>query len=170
MVTSSTARTNYALTSSGGVAIGSTSANASRWPAASAINGDRTGSTWGNGTGGWNDATRGVFPDNLEVDFSSAKTIDEINVVTLQNNWTTAGEPTLASPATGEGILDFDVQYWNGSTWVTVSGGSVTANDKAWRQFTFPAVTTTKIRVVINNSRNNYSRVVELEAVGAGGQ
>ncbi len=168
-VTSSTARTNYALTGNGGTAVGSTTAN-SRFPAASAINGDRTGSTWANGTGGWNDGTRGVFPDNLEVDFSGAKIIDEINVVTLQNNWTTAGEPNLTTPATGEGILDFDVQYWNGSGWVTVTGGSVTGNDKAWRQFTFAAVTTTKIRVVVNNSRNNYSRIVELEAVGPGGQ
>ena len=169
-VSASAARTNYSLTANGGTAVGSTTAN-SRFLAASAINGDRTGNQWGNGTGGWNDGTRGIFPDNLEVDFSgAAKSIDEIDVFTLQNNWTTAGEPTLTTPATGEGILDFDVQYWNGSAWVTVTGGSVTSNDKAWRQFTFPAVTTTKIRVVVNNSRNNYSRIVELEAYGAGGQ
>ena len=123
-VSASAARANYSLPANGGTAIGSTTANISRWPASSAINGDRTGNAWGNGTGGWNDATRGVFPDNLEVDFSSAKIIDEINVVTLQNNWTTAGEPNLTTPATGEGILDFDVQYWNGSAWVTVTGGS----------------------------------------------
>jgi len=84
----------------------------------------------------------------------------------LQNNWTTAGQPDLTTPATGEGTLDFDVQYWNGSAWLTVPNGSVTGNDKAWRQFTFSAVTTTKIRVVVNNSRNNYSRIVELEAYG----
>ena len=156
---------NVALGSNGSTAVASSTAN-SRFPAASALDGDRTGNNWGNGSGGWNDATRGVFPDNLEVDFSGSKTIDEINVFTLQNNWTTAGQPTLTTPATGEGILDFDVQYWNGAAWVTVPGGSVTGNDKAWRQFTFAPVTTTKIRVVVNNSRNNYSRIVELEAYG----
>jgi len=162
-------RTNYALGLNGSTAIGSTTAN-SNFASASAINGDRTGNGWGTGTGGWNDGTRGLFPDSLEIDFASAKAIDEINVFTLQNNWTTAGQPTLTTPATGEGILDFDVQYWNGSAWVTVPSGSVTGNDKAWRQFLFSAITTTKIRVVVNNSRNNYSRIVEVEAFGAGGQ
>jgi hypothetical protein len=53
---------------------------------------------------------------------------------------------------------------------VTILGGNVTGNDKAWRQFIFAGVTTTKIRVVINNSRNNWSRLVEVEAMGPGGQ
>jgi len=64
------------------------------------------------------------------------------------------------------GILDFDVQYFDGAAWVTVPRGSVTGNDKAWSQFTFPAVTTTKIRVVVTNARNYYSRIVQLEAFG----
>jgi len=158
-------RSNVALAANGSTVIASSTAN-SNFAATSAINGDRTGNNWGNGTGGWNDGTRGVYPDSLEVDFPASKAIDEISVFTLQNNWTTAGQPDLTTPATGEGILDFDVQYWNGSAWVTVPNGSVTGNDKAWRQFTFSAVTTTKIRVVVNNSRNNYSRIVELEAYG----
>jgi len=130
------------------------------------IDGDRTGANWGNGSGGWNDGTRGAFPDSMEVDFPASEVIDQVNVFTLQNNWTTAGQPNLATSASGEGLLDFDVQYWDGSSWVNVPGGSVTGNDKAWRQFLFTAVTTTKIRVVVNNSRNNYSRIVELEAFG----
>jgi hypothetical protein len=68
------------------------------------------------------------------------------------------------------GLLDFDVQTWNGTQWVTIPGGSVTGNDKVMRIFTFPAVTTTKIRVVVNNARAHFSRIVELEAYGAGGQ
>ena len=43
-------------------------------------------------------------------------------------------------------------------------GGTVTGNDKALRVFSFPAVTTSKVRVIVNNSRNNWSRVVEIEA------
>jgi hypothetical protein len=34
------------------------------------------------------------------------------------------------------------------------------------RAFTFPAVTTTKIRILVNNARAHFSRIVELEAFG----
>jgi len=48
-----------------------------------------------------------------------------------------------------------------------VPGGSVTGNNKVWRQFTFTPVTTSKIRVVVNAGIDNvYSRVVEVEAWG----
>jgi hypothetical protein len=56
------------------------------------------------------------------------------------------------------------VQYWNGSTWATVPNGSVTNNNRVVKRVTFPAVTTTRIRVVVNNALANYSRIVELEA------
>ena len=87
----------------------------------------------------------------------------------MQNGWKTAGEPDANTPATGEGLLDFVVQYRNSDNtgWLTIPGGNVTGNDKAWRQFTFETpTTTTKIRVVVNNARNNWSRIVELEALG----
>jgi hypothetical protein len=164
--------TNYALTSNGGVAVASSSYPGGGYPAASAINGDRNGANWGFGTGGWADGTRGLYPDSLEVDFSgAAKAISEIRVYTLQNNWkSNPGEPNANTSCSGEGILDFQVQYWNGTAWVTVTGGSITGNDKAMRVFTFPAVTTSKIQVVITAARNNYSRIVEFEAYGATGQ
>jgi PKD domain len=164
-VTGPCTRFNVALASNLSNILASSSQSSGLYPATSAIDGDRTGNNWGN-NGGWNDSTRGVFPDSLEVDFPTSDTIDEIDVITLQNNWTTAGQPDLTTSCSGEGILDFDVQYWNGQQWVTVPNGSVTGNDKAWRQFTFAAITTTKIRVVVNNARNNYSRIVELEAYG----
>jgi hypothetical protein len=163
-------RTNYALLANGGSALVSSSHLSGLYPAAAAINGDRVGNNWGTINGGWNDGTRSAYPDTFEVNFAAPKLIDEINVITLQNNWQNAGLPTLNSSATGEGIIDFDVQYWNGQQWVTIPGGNVTGNDKAWRQFIFAGVTTTKIRIVVNNSRNNYSRLVEVEAIGPGGQ
>jgi F5/8 type C domain-containing protein len=133
------------------------------YPALSAIDSDRKGSGWGQGTGGWNDGTRGGYDDWLEVDFPTTQSIDEIDVYTLQNGWKTAiNDPDQTTSATGDGILDFDVEYWDGSSWVTV--GSITNNDLAWRKFTFSPVETTKIHVVIHNSRSNYSRIVELEA------
>jgi hypothetical protein len=47
-----------------------------------------------------------------------------------------------------------------------VSGGAVTGNNLVWRRITFPEVTTTKVRVVINNAAGGRSRLVEVEAVG----
>jgi hypothetical protein len=158
-------RSNVALASNGSTAVASSEHSSGGYPAASAINGDRTGNNWGN-SDGWADGTRGVYPDTLEINFPTTEVIDEIDVFTLQNNWRTAGQPDLTTSCSGEGILDFDVQYWNGTGWLTVTNGSVTANDKAWRQFSFTAVTTTKIRIVVNNSRNNYSRIVGVEAYG----
>src|SRR5207253_3268327 len=129
--------TNVALASNGSTAIASSSHASGNYPAMSAINGSRTGNNWGNASSpdGWNDGTRGLYPDSLEVDFSGSNAINEIRVYTLQNNWTTAGEPTVNTPATGEGVLDFQVQTWNGAAWVMVPGGSVTGNDKAMRVF-----------------------------------
>ena len=163
--------TNYALSLNGGVATASSSHVSGLFPVAEAIDGDRTGNGWGTGSGGWNDGTRGLYPDDLEVAFNTAKAISEIRVFTLQNGWSNnPGEPTETTLCTAEGILDFEVQTWNGSAWVTVTGGSVTGNDLAMRTFTFPVVTTTKIRVHVTNARNNWTRIVEVEAFGAAGQ
>ncbi|MBX3297465.1 MAG: discoidin domain-containing protein [Acidobacteria bacterium] len=161
-----TQRKNFALARNGAIPTASSehSTAFSRW---AAINGDRTGGSWGN-AGGWNDGTLNSYPDWLQVEFAETKTIDEINVITLQDNYQTAGEPTENTTFTQEGITSFDVQYWNGSSWATVPNGNVTNNDKVWRKFEFSSVTTSKIRVVVNDSLNFYSRIVELEAWGPG--
>jgi hypothetical protein len=46
----------------------------------------------------------------------------------------------------------------------------VTGNDKVMRVFTFPEVTTSNIRVVVNNGRSYFSRIVEVEAFGCPAQ
>jgi hypothetical protein len=163
-------RSNVALASNGSTATASSSHSSGVYPASSTIDGESIGNNWGN-NGGWNDGTRAAYPDWVEIAFPAAQTIDEINVITLQNNWKNAvSRPDQNTSASGEGILDFDVQYWNGQQWVTIPGGNVTGNDKALRQFLFTAITTTKIRVFVNNSRNNWSRLVEVEAFGVAGQ
>jgi hypothetical protein len=58
------------------------SIQAAAYPAASAINGDRTGGNWGNGPGGWADSTRDAYDDWLEISFTAPKTIDEIRLYT----------------------------------------------------------------------------------------
>jgi hypothetical protein len=104
----------------------------------------------------------GLDPDRL----CGAKTIDEINVFSMQDNYSAPVEPTLAMTFGYWGLRAFEVQYWNGSAWVTVPGGSVTLNNKVWRQFLFTPITTTKIRVWITGALNGYSRVIEVEAWG----
>jgi len=168
-VFSSCNRVNVAAAAAGATASASTSHGSGLYPPAAAINGDRTGATWGVANGGWNDGTRGVYDDWLQVNFSAPKAINEIRVYTLQNNWQAGAEPTSTTSATGEGILDFEVQTWNGTTWVTVPGGNVTGNTLAMRVFTFSDIATDKIRVLVHNSRNNYSRIVEVEAFSCGG-
>ncbi|MFA7345436.1 MAG: family 16 glycosylhydrolase [Terrimicrobiaceae bacterium] len=154
---------NVALASNGATATAS-STYSTGFPASGAINGDRKGLNWGNG-GGWNDATSWAYPDWLEVAFSGSKIITEIDVFTKEDG--NPVEPTLTTTFTLDGITAFDVQYWNGSAWVTVPGGSVTGNNKVWRQFTFSPITTSKIRVVVNaaaSANGAYSRITEIEA------
>ncbi|HEY8185434.1 MAG TPA: RHS repeat-associated core domain-containing protein [Pyrinomonadaceae bacterium] len=132
-------------------------------------NGDRKGLHWGFSplTGsGWQDATDNTYPDWLQIDFNTNRTIDEIDVFTIQDNWMDPVEPTESMTFGTQGITNFDVQYWSGTAWLTVPGGSVTGNNKVWRKLTFAAITTSKIRVLVNASQANYSRILELEAWG----
>lgn len=129
-----------------------------------AINGDRTGAVWGT-NGGWNDATPSTFDDWLEVDFNASYSIGEIDIFGLQDSYTLPTTPTLAMTSTLYGLSSFDVQYWNGSSWVTVTGGAITGNNKVWKQITFTPVSTTKIRVLVHSSQDGlFSRIVEVEA------
>jgi len=155
--------TNVALAANGGVASASSTLDAGR-AAAGANNGDRRGLNWGAG-GGWHDATNNSYPDWLQVDFSGSKTINQINVFTIQDNFSSPVEPNDATAFSLYGVTAFDVQTWNGSAWVTVPGGSVSGNNRVKRAFVFPAVTTTGVRVLVNNALAGFSRLVEVEAL-----
>lgn len=170
LLITATGRFNVALAANGAVATASSTATGSGFSPAGAINGNYRG-PWGNGEG-WNDATSGSVPDWIQVDFAGSKTIDEISVFGLHDNYTTENTPTETQTFTLYGLLAFDVQYWNGSSWTTVPGGSVTGNNKVWRKFTFSPITTSKIRVTINQVPDSWSRVVEIQAFGtsAGGE
>jgi len=162
---SPTLKVNVALASNGAAATASSTYD-SGYSAAAAINGDRRGVNWGAG-GGWNDAAPGnTFPDWLEVDFNGVKTIDEIDLFNIQDNYSSPSVPTETMTFNTYGLTGFDVQYWSGTNWVTIPGGNVTGNNKVWRKFTFPAITTSKIRVLTNASIDGWSRIIELEAWG----
>src|SRR5207244_10215666 len=123
-------RTNVALAANGATATASSvypSGSGYDPSAAMAINGDRTGRVNGNLVW-WNDGTGGIWPDWLQVDFSGSKTIDEIDLFTTQDAYTNPSEPTESMTFSLYGVTGFDVQYWDGSAWVTVPGGSVSGN------------------------------------------
>jgi hypothetical protein len=168
---STTPRVNFALVSNGGVASASSTTPDSEFPgiefhASSANDGDRVGRTYPH-NGFWRDDTANVYPDWLQIDFNGSKTINEIDLFSLQDNFDTSPiEPTETQTFSINGLTGFDIQYWNGSSWVTIPGGSVTSNNKVWRKFSFSDITTNKIRVLINNALNSRSRVVEIEAYG----
>jgi uncharacterized protein (UPF0248 family) len=149
-------RTNVALASNGGTATASSELSA----ASIAIDGVKNWAT----TGAWKDATPDSYPDWLQVDFNGSKTINEIDVFAVTDDFSNPVDPTETTTFTAYGITDYNVQYWNGSSWLTVSGGNITGNNKVWKKITFSAITTTKIRVVVNNAQASYSRIVELEA------
>jgi hypothetical protein len=88
----------------------------------------------------------------LQVDFNGAKVLDEVDVFTAADYpaYLTQADPSPTQTFTSFGITAFDVQYWTGSAWATVPGGSITGNNLLWRKITFPAVTTQKIRVMVN--------------------
>ena len=161
-VNASTTRINVALQANGGVAT-SSSSYSSNYTVTAINNGDRKGLKWGAG-GGWNDATYNAYPDWAQINFSGQKTVTEIDVFTVQDVYATPLEPTSSLSFTKYGITAFDVQYWNGTDWVTVSGGSITGNNLVWRKITFPAITTDRIRVVVYASLAGYSRITEIEA------
>ncbi|HEV8429596.1 MAG TPA: RHS repeat-associated core domain-containing protein [Pyrinomonadaceae bacterium] len=150
---------NFAASSNGAVASAS-----STYPSVTpgnTINGDHVGSS-----GWWADNTDSAYPDLLQVDFSGSKTINEIDVFGVQQNYGSPVEPTLTMTSS-YALTNFQVQYWKDGAWATVPGGSVTGNDKVWRRFKFAPVTTTKIQVQVTNvAGDNHSQVVEIEAYG----
>ena len=129
-----------------------------------AIDGDRKGLNGASKGGVWHSAGA-AGNDWLEVDFNGQKYINEIDVFTLQDNYTAPVEPTLSMTFSKYGLIGFEVQYWNKfGSWVDVPDGNVIGNDRVWRQFTFPDLRTNKIRVLANKTADGYSRITELEA------
>jgi hypothetical protein len=159
--TAPTGVTNVALASAGAVA--SASSSTAGYPVSAIHNNQRTGAGWGNG-GGWLDGTWSTFPDWVQINFNGAKSIDRVVVYTLQDNYLNPVEPTDTMRFTLYGVVDFTVQGWNGSSWVTL--GTVTGNNLVKRTVTFPAFTTDRIRVRVTNALRGWSRITEVQAWG----
>ncbi len=152
---------NVAQSASGASAVAS-SEFSSNFSARGTIDGDVRGLKWEH-DGGWNDATWDQ-PDTLDISFAGQKTISEVDVFTLQDNYGAPIQPDLNTTFSLYGIKDFKVQYWNGSAWQDIPGASVTGNTKVWNQFKFSSITTSKIRVLVTKALFGYSRIVEVQA------
>jgi hypothetical protein len=155
---------NVALPANGGVASASSTMSSSYLPS-TVINGERAGanSTTGGVFNGWISSSQ-TMPQWLQIDFGQTRSIQQIDVFMVQDNYQNPSPPTLDMTFTTFGLQAFEVQYWNGSSWAAVPGGSVSGNNKVWRQFTFAALSTSKIRVLTNASPDSYSRLTEVEA------
>ena len=156
---------NVAAQANGGVAFASSTA-APHYPVTAVNDGNRLGSGWGQG-GGWADGTPGTWPDVVQVNFAATRSITEINLFSIQDNYPSPQNPTPAMTFSLYGLIDFDLQYWDGSTWAFVPGGSVNGNDKVWRKFSFPAIATASIRVVVRRASDAFSRIAEIEAIAS---
>jgi hypothetical protein len=162
---------NYALSALGSVASASSTYTSRNYSVTGAFDGDRTGANWEQG-GGWNDATRDLWPDYLDVTFGGgAKSIKEIRVYTLQNNFHSPQVPDVNTDASIYGLIDFDIQVWDGSQWVTVPNGQIRGNTKAMTVIPLGTpIVTPAVRVFVILGRAHYSRIAELEAFGDPGQ
>jgi hypothetical protein len=158
---------NLALATTGAVASAS-STFSSAYPASAVNDGDRKGINWGNG-GGWHDGTANSYPDWIQIDFGRNVLINEIIVYTVQDNYLSPIEPTPNMTFSLYGITAYAVQYWDGTSWVTMR--NVINNNLVGRVIIYPFSTgfTRKIRVLINNALQSYSRVTEIEAYAYGG-
>jgi hypothetical protein len=89
-------------------------------------------------------------------------------VFTVQDNYASPSEPTETQTFSLYGLSGFDVQYWNGSTWATVSGGSITSNNKVWKKVSFSPIITSKIRVSTTASADGYAFAPKLRVITPG--
>ncbi|BBA96311.1 hypothetical protein RVR_1552 [Actinacidiphila reveromycinica] len=134
--------------------VSASSENLPHYPACGAVDGDRDSADWGVTTG-WNDATKGSFPDWLQVTFDAPVAVGRVDLYTLDS---------AKYPAARYGLSAWDVELQVGGAWQTVA--QVRDNTAGEVSSAFAAQTATALRVVTlaNNEGVTYSRVVELEA------
>jgi len=157
--TAGPASSNVALASAG--ASPAATSTLPGYSVAAVNDGIRTGAA----NGFWADGTASAFPDTVQVLFNGSQAIDRVVVYSVQDAYTSPVEPTDAMTFSLYGLVDFTVEGWNGTAWVTL--GTVTGNNLVKRTVTFAAFTTDRIRVNVTNAMAAYSRIVEIEAFGA---
>ncbi|HET7032196.1 MAG TPA: hypothetical protein VFJ48_03660 [Casimicrobiaceae bacterium] len=113
----------------------------------------------------WTDDTVDDFPDVVQINFFGTKTIDRVVVFSVQEELRNFGgiDPTDTDNCLVYVLVDFTVEGWNGSNWVTL--GTVTDNDLCKRTVTFAPFRTDQIRIDITAVGGfSLSRIAEVEA------
>ena len=130
------------------------SENLPTYPACGAVDGDRDSTHWASTTG-WNDATKGSFPDWLQVTFDQPVQVGRVDLYTLDST---------KYPAARYGLSAWDVELQVDGAWQTVA--QVRGNTVGEVSSVFAAQTATALRVttLASNEGLTYSRIVELEA------
>jgi parallel beta-helix repeat protein len=162
-VTPPVCATNVAASSYGATATASSTINANH-PASGAIDGNHT--SWASGAG-WNDGTANAYPDDLTINLGTSQQISEVDVYSLQDNYSSPVEPGDAMTFNYYGLTSFEVQVPDGvGGWMTVPGGNITGNNLVRRRVVFGSpVTTSQIRIKVNSTADGvYTRIVEVEA------
>ncbi len=152
------ARTNVAAAPAGAT-IKVSSFYSSDYSPATIIDGNRAGPAF------WNDATFQNFPDSVEVDFARTYTVAQVNLFSVQDDWKNPSQPASTQTFAYYGVKAFSVEYWTGSAWAPIQGATVTNNTLVWRTVSFSPVTTDRIRVVITDTADGFSRLTELEVL-----
>jgi hypothetical protein len=96
--------------------------------------------------------------------FIGNKTIGEIDVYAVRDDYATQADPTSTQTFANYGVTAFTVQYWSGSSWVTIPNGAITNNNLVWRNVVFSPITTSKIKVTVNGTVDGVARIAEVEA------
>jgi hypothetical protein len=156
---------NVALSNNGSSASASSVYDSVRSPSA-AINGDRTAKKWAEdpivGSGWHSKGSVNDHPEWIQINFPSSKTISEVDVFSVQDNYESPVEPTLDLTFSHYGLVDFNIEYWDGSKWSTLA--TIKGNKNVWVKSTFNQVTTDKIRLWVTKTGDGFARVAELEA------
>ncbi|HYF93934.1 MAG TPA: flagellar filament capping protein FliD [Symbiobacteriaceae bacterium] len=148
-------RTNVGL--SGTASASSTDAVGGTFNASDAINGDTDSDRFGSQGGGWQSANppSAGSPEWLQVDFASAKDIDQIRLYIPDND---------TYPAGTEGLKAYTLMYKDISdTWQTIE--EVTAHSGMFKTFDFDAVEAKAVKLEITETYDatKPARVTELE-------
>ncbi len=105
-----------------------------------------------------------ILPEWLQVNFNGPKSITQAIVYSVQDQYWAPSEPTDTMTFNNYGLVNFAVQGWDGSAWVTLA--TVSGNNLVKRTVNFSAFTTDRVRVLVTAAADGYSRMTELEVFG----
>ena len=96
---------------------------------------------------------RGAAPNTIDVDFGTPQNIASAVISTGYFNGTFFDSQ----------VASFSLQYWNGSSFVNISGASITGNINSQVTFIFSTISTQKVRLVTQATSDTFARYMEIQ-------